>query len=71
MISCTLPCVSSLRESARRAGRMNGALVPICVGFETETCYLVAADDFGRTFCADLDLPVAPWVDAVAARIEG
>jgi len=29
----------------------------------------VATNDFVRTFCAELDLPGAPWVDAVAARV--
>lgn len=57
------------------------ALVPIRVEFETEThrvrdCFvwnlheaLVSPEQFARTFCADLDLPLAPWADTVAAQI--
>ncbi|KAF8491176.1 SNF5-domain-containing protein [Russula emetica] len=57
------------------------ALVPIRVEFETEThrirdCFvwnlhesLVTPEEFARTFCADLDLPAAPWSDTVAAQI--
>ena len=26
-------------------------------------------EQFARTFCADLDLPSAPWADTVAAQI--
>ena len=57
------------------------ALVPIRVEFETDThrirdCFvwnlheaLVTPEEFARTFCADLDLPAAPWADTVAAQI--
>ena len=30
---------------------------------------MVTPEEFARTFCADLDLPSAPWADTVAAQI--
>lgn len=66
-----------LAEQAQRSV----ALVPIRVEFETDThrirdCFvwnlhesLVTPEQFARTFCADLDLPPAPWADTVAAQI--
>ncbi|KAI0367752.1 SNF5-domain-containing protein [Pilatotrama ljubarskyi] len=57
------------------------ALIPIRVEFETEThrirdCFvwnlnenLITPESFARIFCADLDLPLQPWVDAIAAQI--
>ncbi|KAH9172063.1 SNF5-domain-containing protein [Lactarius sanguifluus] len=66
-----------LAEQAQRSV----ALVPIRVEFETDThrvrdCFvwnlhesLVTPEQFARTFCADLDLPLTPWVDTVAAQI--
>ncbi|KAI9443610.1 SNF5-domain-containing protein [Lactarius indigo] len=66
-----------LAEQAQRSI----VLVPICVEFETDAhrirdCFvwnlhesLVTPEQFARTFCADLDLPPAPWADTVAAQI--
>ncbi|KAI8980189.1 SNF5-domain-containing protein [Trametes punicea] len=57
------------------------ALIPIRVEFETEThrirdCFvwnlnesLITPESFARIFCADLDLPLTPWVDTIAAQI--
>ncbi|KAJ7143572.1 hypothetical protein C8R43DRAFT_1199106 [Mycena crocata] len=64
------------KEASRRA-----ALVPIRVEFETEThrirdCFvwnlneeLVRPENFARIFCADLDLPIVPWVETVTNQI--
>ena len=72
--------LSSEEQLANQAER-SVALVPIRVEFETEThrirdCFvwnlhesLVTPEEFARTFCADLDLPAAPWSDTVAAQI--
>lgn len=72
--------LSSEEQLANQAER-SVALVPIRVEFETEThrirdCFvwnlhesLVSPEEFARTFCADLDLPAAPWSDTVAAQI--
>ncbi|OSD06576.1 SNF5-domain-containing protein [Trametes coccinea BRFM310] len=57
------------------------ALIPIRVEFETDThrirdCFmwnlnesLITPESFARIFCADLDLPLTPWVDTIAAQI--
>ncbi|OAX44342.1 SNF5-domain-containing protein [Rhizopogon vinicolor AM-OR11-026] len=57
------------------------SLVPIRVEFETETlrirdCFvwnlnetLVKPESFAKVFCADLDLPAAPWAETVANQI--
>jgi chromatin structure-remodeling complex subunit SFH1 len=57
------------------------SLVPIRVEFETEThrvrdCFvwnlneaLIKPETFAKTFCADLDLPLSPWVDTIANQI--
>ncbi len=75
-----LVLLSSEEQLADQAERPV-ALVPIRVEFETEThrirdCFvwnlhesLVTPEEFARTFCADLDLPAAPWTDTVAAQI--
>ncbi|KAH9029630.1 SNF5-domain-containing protein [Lactarius hengduanensis] len=68
-------------EKLAEQGQRSVALVPIRVEFETDThrvrdCFvwnlhesLVTPEQFARTFCADLDLPPAPWADTVAAQI--
>lgn len=57
------------------------ALIPIRVEFETETqrirdCFvwnlnesLITPETFARIFCTDLDLPLHPWVETIAAQI--
>ncbi|KAF6755936.1 hypothetical protein DFP72DRAFT_1169373 [Ephemerocybe angulata] len=57
------------------------SLVPIRVEFETETlrvrdCFvwnvnetLIKPESFARVFCNDLDLPLNPWAETVAAQI--
>ncbi|KAI0635922.1 SNF5-domain-containing protein [Trametes polyzona] len=57
------------------------ALIPIRVEFETEThrirdCFvwnlnesLITPETFARIFCTDLDLPLQPWVETIAAQI--
>ena len=30
---------------------------------------LITPESFARIFCADLDLPLQPWVDTIAAQI--
>jgi len=71
----------SAEEQLADQAERSVALVPIRVEFETEThrirdCFvwnlhesLVTPEEFARTFCADLDLPAAPWSDTVAAQI--
>lgn len=76
-----LPVFLSPEERLADQAERSVALVPIRVEFETEThrirdCFvwnlhesLVTPEEFARTFCADLDLPAAPWSDTVAAQI--
>ncbi|EIW57541.1 SNF5-domain-containing protein [Trametes versicolor FP-101664 SS1] len=57
------------------------ALIPIRVEFETEThrirdCFvwnlnesLITPETFARIFCTDLDLPLQPWTETIAAQI--
>ncbi|KAI0833468.1 SNF5-domain-containing protein [Trametes gibbosa] len=57
------------------------ALIPIRVEFETETqrirdCFvwnlneaLITPETFARIFCTDLDLPLQPWVETIAAQM--
>ena len=57
------------------------SLVPIRVEFETEThrirdCFvwnlnesLIKPESFARIFCNDMDLPVNPWAETIAAQI--
>jgi chromatin structure-remodeling complex subunit SFH1 len=71
----------SAEEKLAEQAQRSVALVPIRVEFETDThrirdCFvwnlhesLVTPEQFARTFCADLDLPPAPWADTVAAQI--
>ncbi|KAG6885599.1 hypothetical protein C0993_012346 [Termitomyces sp. T159_Od127] len=61
--------------------RNRTSLIPIRVEFETDThrirdCFvwnlnesLIKPETFARTFCNDLDLPLAPWADTVANQI--
>jgi len=79
-VRAVVVCLSSEELLANQAER-SVALVPIRVEFETDThrirdCFvwnlheaLVTPEEFARTFCADLDLPAAPWADTVAAQI--
>ena len=72
---------ASAEEKLAEQAQRSVALVPIRVEFETDThrvrdCFvwnlhesLVTPEQFARTFCADLDLPPAPWADTVAAQI--
>lgn len=74
-------CFFSAEEKLAEQAQRSVALVPIRVEFETDThrirdCFvwnlhesLVTPEQFARTFCADLDLPPAPWADTVAAQI--
>ncbi|KAF9026518.1 SNF5-domain-containing protein [Hymenopellis radicata] len=57
------------------------SLVPIRVEFETDTlrvrdCFVwnmhesaITPEAFARTFCNDVDLPIVPWVETIAAQI--
>ncbi len=77
-----IACVRTSPEEklAERAQR-SVALVPTRVEFEMDMhrvrdCFvwnlhesLVTPEQFARTFCADLDLLLAPWADTVAAQI--
>jgi len=77
-----IACIrASPEEKLADQAQRSVALVPIRVEFETDThrvrdCFvwnlhesLVTPEQFARTFCADLDLPPAPWADTVAAQI--
>lgn len=56
-------------------------MVPVRVEFETEThrirdCFmwnvnetLVKPEAFAKIFCNDLDIPIVPWADTIAAQI--
>ncbi|EIM81753.1 SNF5-domain-containing protein [Stereum hirsutum FP-91666 SS1] len=69
------------QDSMQEQSRLPSALVPIRVEFETDThrirdCFvwnlhekLVTPESFARTFCTDLDIPHAPWVETVATQI--
>lgn len=73
--------VHSSQDSMQEQSRLPSALVPIRVEFETDThrirdCFvwnlhekLVTPESFARTFCTDLDIPHAPWVETVATQI--
>lgn len=64
-----------------KAGERGAALVPIRVEFETDThrirdCFvwnlnedLIQPELFAQIFCADLDLPMVPWVETVTNQI--
>ena len=57
------------------------SLVPIRVEFETEThrirdCFVwnlnessIKPESFARIFCNDMDLPLSPWAETIAAQI--
>ncbi|KIM89421.1 hypothetical protein PILCRDRAFT_34523, partial [Piloderma croceum F 1598] len=71
------PSLEALEAQSTRPS----ALVPIRVEFETDThrirdCFvwnlyetLIKPEAFARTFCADLDLPLVPWVEMVTNQI--
>jgi chromatin structure-remodeling complex subunit SFH1 len=68
-------------EALEAQSKRPSALVPIRVEFETDThrvrdCFvwnlyenLIKPEAFARTFCADLDLPLVPWVETVTNQI--
>ena len=73
--------IKRTQEAVDNQALKPAALVPVRVEFETDAhrirdCFmwdlnddLVKPELFARIFCADLDLPLNPWVETVANQI--
>ena len=77
--SRTMP--NSAADTMESHAQRRTSLVPIRVEFETDThrirdCFvwntnetLIKPETFAHIFCNDLDIPVNPWAETVAAQI--
>jgi len=72
---------NSAADTMESHAQRRTSLVPIRVEFETDThrirdCFvwntnetLIKPETFAHIFCNDLDIPVNPWAETVAAQI--